>query len=295
MIMDNRNGRTVLVIGAVVAAGAAVATAVSAQAPAAAPGAAAPAPPTPRTPDGKPDLQGQWTGGGVNLASGNEFINFAGRGGNFVGFEADGSLFRTSTLNKPQYKPEYWDQITENEFRGNWEDPVNSCIPLGVPRMGIPHAIYQIAGQPKLILLYQAGFNGYGGSYASWDQHRVIWTDGRPHNVQNVAYESAMGDSVAHWEGDTLVIETIGFTDSTWLHKNGWIHGFNMKVTERLTRDGNRLTWEATVEDPEYLTEPWKMTPMVANFNANSSKDAWLAEGLPCQVREPYTSPVRSG
>jgi hypothetical protein len=159
--------------------------------------------------------------------------------------------------------------------------------------MGAPHAIYYIVGQPKIILMYQAGFNGYGGSYASWDVHRVIPIDGRPHNVANVAAENLMGDSVAKWDGDTLVIETVGFTDSSWLHKNGWIHGYNMKVTERLTRNGNQLTWEATVEDPEYLTEPWKMTPMVENLNTNAN--AFLAESLPCQVREPYYSHVRSG
>jgi hypothetical protein len=289
--MKNIGERTALIIGAAAVAGA-LGAAANAQVPATGAAAAAP-PPTPRTADGHPDLQGQWVGGGISIGSGAEAITFAGRGDSFVGFEADGSLFRTSTLNKPQYKPEYWDLITDLEYNGNWEDPVNSCIPLGVPRMGVPHAIYSLVGQPKIILLYQAGFNGYGGSYASWDQHRMIPTDGRPHNIANVAAENLMGDSVAHWEGDSLVIETVGFTDSSWLHKNGWIHGYNMKVTEKLTRNGNQLTWEATVEDPDYLTEPWKMTPMVETLNTN--KDAFIAEQLPCQVREPYYSHVRSG
>ena len=98
---------------------------------------------------------------------------------------------------------------------------------------------------------------------------------------------------MAHWEGDTLVIESMGFTDSTWLHKNGWPHGFNMKVTERLTRVGNTLTWQATVEDPDYLTQPWVMTPMVEQLNTNPN--AFLPEGYPCEVREPFVSHVRSG
>ncbi len=66
-----------------------------------------------------------------------------------------------------------------------------------------------------------------------------------------------------------------------------------MKVTERLTRDGDRLIWQATVEDPEYLQEPWVMTPMVMKLN--KSPDAYLPEGLPCLVREPFSSHVRSG
>jgi hypothetical protein len=102
-----------------------------------------------------------------------------------------------------------------------------------------------------------------------------------------------MGDATAKWEGDTLVIESTGFSDESWLHKNGWPHGFKMKVTERLTRIGNDLIWEATVEDPEYLQQPWKMTPIVARLNTNAN--AILGESPPCIVREPYASHVRSG
>jgi len=82
--------------------------------------------------------------------------------------------------------------------------------------MEAPHQILNVAGQPEVILLYMVGVNGYGGSFESWDQHRIIPTDGRPHNPQYVAYESQMGDSVAHWRETTLVIESVGFTDSTW-------------------------------------------------------------------------------
>jgi hypothetical protein len=289
--MSNIAERTVLIFGAVAVVGTLGVAIAEAQAPSAPVPPAAPA--TPRAADGHPDLSGLWVNGGVNLASGAEAVTFAGRGDSFVGFEADGSLFRTATVNKPEYKAEFWDKITDLEYNGNWEDPVNSCIPLGVPRMGAPHQIVNVPGKPQVILFYQAGFNGYGGSYASWDQHRFIWTDGRAHNAQYVAYESLMGDSVGHWEGDTLVIESVGFTDSSWLHKNGWIHGYNMKVTERLTRAGNNLTWEATVEDPEFLTKPWVMTPMVETLNANPA--GYLPEALPCQVREPFFSHVRSG
>jgi hypothetical protein len=251
---------------------------------------------TPRTADGRPDLSGLWVSATLGrFASGQEEIVFPGRGGSFFGYEADGSLWRQAGGNTtiPRYRPEHWDRIIDNEYRGNWEDPVSSCIPLGVPRMGAPAQIVNVAGQPAIILFYQAGATGYGGSYQSADQVRWVWTDGRPHDPLQVAQESLNGDSVGRWEGDTLVIETIGFTDATWLHKNGYPHGFNMKVTERLTRVGNVLRWEATVEDPEYLLEPWTLTPVARLLNPDPA--ARLPEGLPCVEREPYASPARSG
>src|SRR5262249_44618447 len=182
---------------------------------------------------------------------------------------------------------------TDNEYQGNWEDPVDSCIPLGTPRSGVPAQIVKVEGQPAYIFFYKAGFTGYAGSYQSWDNSRWIWADGRPHNKNYAASETQQGDSTAHWEGDTLVIESIGFTDTSWLHKNGWMHGFNMKVTERLTRVGDTLLWEATVEDPDYLVQPWKMTPILARLGNN--QNGILGESSPCQVLEPFSSHVRSG
>ncbi len=195
-MMTNANSLAARAFGAVVLAGGVAAGGASAQ-----------AQETPRTADGHPDLQGVWVNGGVNLASGADTLDFRGRGGSFVGFEADGALRRTVNDNVPLYKPEYWDQITENDYMGNWDDPVDSCFPLGVPRQGAPHQIVKVEGIPAYVLMNQAGFNGYNGSYQSWDVHRWVWADGREHNAEYVAYESAMGDPVAHWEGDTLVIE----------------------------------------------------------------------------------------
>jgi hypothetical protein len=294
-IMSDSSSRTVLFLGVATVAGGLMAAASNAQAPA--PAAAAPPPPTPRTADGHPDLNGIWVGTAVAgaFASDNGGPTFAGRGNSFVGFEADGGLWRMAgnTTTIPQYKPEFWDVIIENEQMGNWYDPVVKCLPLGVPRSGAPAAIFQTPGTPAMFLYYQSGFTGYGNSYQSWDTHRWVWMDGRPQDLLYAAQETSLGSSVAHWEGDTLVIETIGFTDTTWLHKNGYPHGFNMKVTERLTRTGNTLRWEATVEDPEYLTEPWVLTPVTRTLNAD--KNARLPQSQPCQELEAYGSPVRSG
>ena len=161
-----------------------------------------------------------------------------------------------------------------------YDDPTAHCFPAGVPRsMYVPAAFHIIQTPEHIVFLHER---------MAW---RIVPLDGRPHLPDTLRLWQ--GDSLGRWENDTLVIDTVGFTDSSWLHKNGWLHGYNMKVTERLTRTGNTLTWEATVEDPDYLVEPWKMTPMVATLNPDPN--AFLAEGLPCQVREPFTSHVRSG
>jgi len=92
------------------------------------------------------------------------------------------------------------------------------------------------------------------------------------------------GDSVGHWENDTLVIDTVGFTDESWLAWPGWFHSNTMKVTERLKREGNVLTWQATVEDPDVLFKPRTMTPRTLRLNPNpkasSSKTSRARSGI---------------
>jgi hypothetical protein len=290
----NGNTRKVMMLSAAVIAGVVAGSPANAQAPAGA--APAAPPPTPRLADGHPDLTGLWVGGGGGglsggggvLGSGATEQVFAGRGNSFVGFEADGGLFRTSNVNKPEYKPEYWDQIIELEYNGNWEDPQQYCMPAGVPRMGAPSQIFSMPNMPYVILMYVSAFNR--------ETYRLVPTDGRPHNKLRVAAEAWNGDPVGHWDGDTLVIETVGLSDASWLHKNGYIHGFNTTVTERITRpNANTLRWEATVEDPDYLTKPWTMDPVTRTLNKDAS--AVVIEPYPCLEldRDRITSHTCSG
>jgi hypothetical protein len=299
--MDNAS-RTVLVIGAAVVAGGLMEGTALAQA-AATPQALYPTAEWPtcivkqptdcRLADGHPDLTGLWAAGGVSvgggggaLASGAVEQVFAGRGDTFVGFEADGGLFRETGdyfNNPPQYKPEYWDLIVDNEYNGNFEDPAQNCMPNGVPRAGAPAAIVAIPNQPFVILIY------------STRELRMVPTDGRSHNLTNVAAETWDGDAVGHWEGDTLVIDTIGFTDSSWLGKSGFTHSFNMQVTEKLTRTGNALMYQATVTDPDMLVKPWTLNPVMRNLSMDPN--ATLYEPLPCLDIDHLhvTAHVRSG
>jgi hypothetical protein len=264
--------------------------------PAQEPGAQAPAAKAalamPRTVDGKPDLSGIWlpTGGrvgGTTLdATGSGVTVFAARDSSFENFENDNALRRLGDRNKPLYKPEFWAKVRENDANGNQLDPEFKCRPYGVPRLGAPSQIVQ--GKDQVVLLYAGGFAGQ-------NTFRVIPTDGRPHNQARVVQETWKGDSVAQWEGDTLVIDTIGFTDESWLHKSGYFHSFKLHVVERLAREGNTLHWEPTVEDPEVLLEPWKMNPVTRVLDARP--DAFVPEDLPCEERdgEHLTSKVRSG
>ena len=67
-----------------------------------------------------------------------------------------------------------------------------------------------------------------------------------------------MGDSVDHWEGDTLVVDVVGFNDKTWLTGAGTLHSGALHITERYTRvDKDRINYDVTIEDPKVLTRPW--------------------------------------
>ena len=86
---------------------------------------------------------------------------------------------------------------------------------------------------------------------------------------------------VGKWDGDTLVVDSVGFNDITWLDKGGYFHSDLMHVIETLHRDGNTLTYQVTVDDPQVLLKPWVMTPKVLKLNADP--DATIHEGDPCR------------
>jgi hypothetical protein len=219
--------------------------------------------PTPRLPNGKPDLTGSWTGG-------NKF--FIWRYGNrrCAPTQLDGcSPAWNQTLdfefeaasrfgpNRPLYKPEHWDRVVYLDMWTNREDPIMTCQPMGIPRQGPPGRIFHT--ENDITLLYGRGGDG-GGGYSDF---RVIATDGRPFDERQIIQTKYTGHSVGRWEGDTLVIESVGFTPETWLARGGFFHSENMKVYERFTRQGDQMLYEVTVEDPEVLLQPWVLNPML--------------------------------
>ena len=148
----------------------------------------------------------------------------------------------------PKYKPDFLAKVAHLAARQVQMDTVLRCYPPGVPRIGPPAKIVQTA--TEVVFLY----DDYNGGF-----FRVIPTDGRPRR-QGLA-PSYLGSAVGSFEGDTLVIETVNFTDETWLTDNGAFHTRDLRVVERLRRVGETIQYQAVAHDPAVLVEPWILRP----------------------------------
>jgi hypothetical protein len=234
---------------------------------------AAAAKPTPRTHDGHPDLSGYWTypdliPKSAHLdANGDFVINVPRASGGDAGAAPERPQAPRGIQNPPIYKPELLAKVKELASDEIHNDPAFHCIPDGVPRLGPPRQIVQ---SPKVtVLIYQVD-----GGPGDQNDFRLVPTNGRPHRTDvDPSYD---GDAIGRWEGDALVIDVNQLTDQTWLAGegaegyrglglgqggSGYFHSDVTHVIERLTRKGEALRWEATVEDPKVLTKPWVMTP----------------------------------
>jgi len=241
--------------------------------------------PTPRM-GGHPDLTGNWsytdwignymTGGGRRCAP-TQKSPCDRQDNQTYDFELY-SPSRFGNLNRPVYKPEYWDKVQDLDMWTNKYDPVMTCQPLGVPREGPPRRIIQT--DKDVVFLYLGG--DAGGGYG---EYRVIPTDGRKHDPQRAIEATYLGYTVGRWEGDTLLLDSISFVDSTWLGRGGFFHSEQMHVVERFTRQGDVILYDVTVEDPEVLVEPWVLP--TRTLRRNSNPDAGLQrERGNCEVYE---------
>lgn len=271
------SGLVVLAVGiAVVVATVAVSASPQDAAPTA--GSAAAAKPTPRTAEGRPDLSGMWyrrVAGPVTQRVGKSIV-IAPDGGPAARIPG----YNPGT---PKYKPQYLAKVKELTDDQINVDPSFHCGPPGVPRIGPPQRIIQT---PREVVILYDDLNG--------NFFRVIPIDGRTHRTG--IEPSANGDSVGRWEGDTLVIDVRSILETTWLGDNGLFHTADVKVTERLTRQGDTLKWEAIVEDPEVLAEPWHVTPRTLTLMANTEiEEAPFCEdrGIADRVTKDYHGNVR--
>jgi len=169
---------------------------------------------------------------------------------------------RFGNMGRPTYKPEFWNKVQELDMWTNKYDPVMTCQPLGVPREGPPRRIYQT--DKDVTFIYTGG--DAGGGYGEF---RIIPTDGRKHGKEAEYDVTYLGDTVGRWEGDTLVLDAVAFTDMTWLGRGGLIHSDKMRVIERFTRQGDALLYDVTVEDPEMFAEPWVLPTRTVTRNPN--------------------------
>ena len=155
------------------------------------------------------------------------------------------------------YKPEALAQRNKN--RENWvtSDPEIKCYLPGVPRATyMPHPFQIFQSSKAIFFAYQ-----YAGAVRN-----IYLKDPGPAPV-----DSWMGQSVGKWEGDTLVIDVTGFNADTWFDRSGNFHTEKLHVVERYTRTApDVITYEATIEDPNVFTRPWKMSmPLYRRLEKN--------------------------
>ncbi len=215
----------------------------------------------PRGPDGvHPDLNGVWQA----LVSANYDIEMhTERHSMQVREGPDGPLPAVKTLylgavgavppglgivvgGKIPYKPEAL--LKKQENQKNWidRDPEVKCFLPGIPRANyMPQPFQLFQSQDSVFFAYQ-----YAGAV------REVYMD----DPGEAPVDSWMGWSAGSWDGDTLVVKVTGQYDSTWFDRSGNHHSNQMVVTERFTpMSPYHLEYEATIEDPETFTEPWKI------------------------------------
>jgi hypothetical protein len=242
--------------------------------------------PIPRTPDGRPDLSGFYGSHAVVLPPGLA-----------VGRVEAGAKNDPSTLpinekhntpgglaalrvypgaNVPAgllYKPEALAKVEELRKKPEY-DPAyegSACLPLGIPREQGPMQIVQ--GAKGIAILYEEP-----------QAFRYIPIDGSAARTdQDPSY---MGESVGHWEGDTLVVDVTNFNDITWFDTDGLFHSDALHVVERYRLDGDTLAYEATIDDPSVLTKPWTVT---RNYPRGKS-DEWIEEIICVEKSKQYFS-----
>jgi hypothetical protein len=223
--------------------------------------------PTPRLADGHPDLSGIWFVGALGKEDATLVPSAASEG--------DAALRAFDPKVTPEEKPSFqpWaaekaKQLGRGPARGAMSKMTKeqqlaavdteitrlerNCMPHGTPGIILVGAMHgmQLASTPGLLVeLTELNHD--------W---RVIPTDGRAHKKDPDPLFN--GDEVGRWEGDTLVIDTIGLDDRTWNDAAGWFHSDQQHVVERFTRPSkNYLIYQVTVEDPKVLTKPWVSAP----------------------------------
>ena len=200
--------------------------------------------PAPRLPDGKPDFSGIWHAANPNrcVPGANQFIQ--------CGTEIGGSpLGRNLGRDLPgglPYQPWAAEVVKRRTADDGVDDPHVRCLPDNPPRpWGMPHLTKAVHTPKLLVLLYEVNAI-----------YRQIFIDGRP--LPADPNPSWNGYSTASWDGDTLVVQTVGFRDDLWIDMSGSPMSDAGKITERIRRPNyGTLELEITVDDPKVYTRPW--------------------------------------
>ncbi|MDG1864477.1 MAG: DUF6152 family protein [Woeseiaceae bacterium] len=168
----------------------------------------------------------------------------------------------TSTYGSYEFKPHPTftkkGQATLDEYKSyaragkRYYEPTARCYPAGMPRIMTRYGALMMLQYPTAIYMVSRLNNEY----------RVIWLDGREREPEASRDNNWNGESLGHWDGDTLVVETSGFTDDNHLIQQGIFTGDQLKIIERISmlNDGNTLKIDFTMTDPEHWEGEWKHT-----------------------------------
>jgi hypothetical protein len=205
--------------------------------------------PVPRGADGKPDLSGVWHVQPTPLAELNRLFGDNVGTVNVPGMEIDTiSKYAINILVdfKPGESPMRSKAAEILGRRKQIDFPPTNCLPAGIPVSGLVSEPTRIVQSPKLIAILYEG-----------DGPRQIHTDGRAF-PKEFAQPSWAGYSIGRWEGDTLVVETAGFNDKSWLDVMGHPHSEDLRILERYRRrDYGHMDVEMTFDDPQMYTKPF--------------------------------------
>ena len=154
----------------------------------------------------------------------------------------------------PPYRPSWEARYQQNLALAKANilpDPLTRCMPRGTPgNMRSPDTIEFVSRPERTWIFIENG-----------SQSRRIYTDGRGHRTGKDAFDNWTGDSVGHWEGDTLVVETVGVKGGMMIDRSGAILSSKAKITEHIRRrDASTMEDAFYIEDPEALTRPWAVT-----------------------------------
>ena len=194
----------------------------------------------PKTRKGTPDLSGIWlpdNSPGIKGTNGEPLPRF------FISVTFD------MKNDDVPFTPEAAAIFQRNLADNGKNDPGATCHPMGMPGIDMAPIPYKIVQTPGLVVILYEGDTVY----------RQIFTDGRRHAETTIP--SWMGYSVGTWDGDTLVVETMGVHDKSWLDRIGHTHSDAMRVVERFRRkDLGHLDLAITIDDPKTFTRPISFT-----------------------------------
>jgi hypothetical protein len=200
-----------------------------------------------RTADGKPDLNGIWQAMG---AAHWDLQDHQARSGPVLELGAIAAVPAGSSVvegNEIPYQP--WAAAKKKENYENWltRDPEVKCYLPGIPR-----ATYM----PYPFQILQTHNNDILMAYEFASASRLI----KIGKTEPPPVDTWMGQSTGRWEGDALIVDTIGFNDQTWFDRAGNFHSEALHVSERFTpKSPDVLDYQVTIEDPKVFTRPWKI------------------------------------